>query len=76
MKTLTKLLGLLKKDRLRDGGMVLVGILVVIAIVGATSRFYMGGPDREIEEAAEEILESTTGAQIDLSPDTPDPDHE
>ena len=53
--------------RLYDGGVLVVGILVVALVAGyASSRFL--GEDNPIEETAEEVIESQTGMDIDLSP--------
>lgn len=44
-----------------------------LLLVGVGSRYWLG-PDNEIEEVVEIITFDTIGKDIDLSPDTPDPD--
>lgn len=53
-----------------------IGTLVVIVVcivmgVGAASS-YFAGPDNKIEEICEDIIEVASGAEIDLSKDTPE----
>ena len=52
--------------KLFDGGALVVGILVVALIAGYASSKFLG-EDNAIEEAAEEVIESQTGMDIDLS---------
>lgn len=55
--------------KLYDGGVLVVGILVVALGVGYLSSRWLG-EDNPIEEAAEEVIESQTGMEIDLSPES------
>ena len=56
--------------KLYDGGSLLVvGILVVALVAGYVSTRWLGN-DNPVEEAAEEVIESQTGMDIDLSPDS------
>ena len=51
-------------------------IMITVGIVGVGSRFVLKkGPDNKIEEAAEKIIKKHLDIDIDLSPDTPDPDN-
>lgn len=55
--------------KLYEGGMLVLGILVVALAAGyASSRFL--GQDNPVEEAAEEVIESQTGIDIDLTPES------
>lgn len=55
--------------KMYDGGLIIIGIVVGLAIVvGVVSQFFMG-PDNPIEEIAEKIIESETGEKVDLSPE-------
>jgi hypothetical protein len=49
-------------------------IIVAVAIVGGLlyNKFAKAKPDNIIEEAAEEVIRYETGADIDLTPDTPE----
>jgi hypothetical protein len=53
--------------KLYDGSVLVVGILIVALSVGYVSSRWLG-EDNPIEEAAEEVIESQTGMEIDLSP--------
>lgn len=66
----------MKLDRLRDGGVAIIALVGLIALVAVTSRHFMGSSDNAVEEALEEHTESLIGIKPDYSPDTPDPDHE
>ena len=52
-------------------GIVLVGLAVII---GVGSRFVFKKSDNIIEEMAEKVIKDRTGFDIDLSPDTKEPD--
>ena len=52
-----------------DGSALIVGILVVALIAGYASSKFLG-EDNAIEEAAEEVIESQIGVDIDLTPDS------
>jgi len=56
--------------------LMIIGIVVLAAGVGIGSRFVLKRPDNKIEEIAEEVIYMKTGIDVDLSPDTPDPDDE
>ena len=51
---------------------IIVGIIIVVALVGATSRFLFKKTDNIVEQVAEKIIKDKTGIVIDLSPDTPE----
>ncbi len=53
--------------KLFEGGAIVVGILVVALVAGYVSSRFLG-EDNPVEEAAEEVIESQTGVDIDLSP--------
>ncbi len=53
--------------KLYDGSVLVVGILVVALGIGYVSSRFLG-EDNPIEEAAEEVIESQTGVDIDLTP--------
>jgi hypothetical protein len=55
--------------KLYEGGMLVVGILVVALVAGYVSSRFLG-EDNPVEEAAEEVIESQTGMDIDLTPDS------
>jgi len=49
--------------------------VALTAIGGLMSRFvFKKKPDNFIEELAEKVIKDKTGVNIDLSPDTPDPE--
>lgn len=52
------------------------GLLILISIIGISSRFIFKKTDNKVEEMSEHILKMKTGIDIDLSPDTPDPDQD
>ena len=53
--------------KLYDGGLIIISIIVVALAVGYASSRWLGD-DNPIEEAAEEVIESQTGMEIDLTP--------
>lgn len=53
--------------KLYEGGMLVVGIIIVAFVAGYASSHFLG-QDNPVEEAAEEVIESQTGINIDLSP--------
>ena len=55
----------------RDGGSTIIIILGMLAIVGYISSRWLGD-DNEIEEFAESAIEMQTGANIDLTPGSPE----
>ena len=55
--------------KLYDGGALVVGILVVALVAGYASSKFLG-EDNAIEEAAEEVIESQTGIDLDLTPNS------
>lgn len=52
---------------------VMVVILIVCAMVGITSALFLGKDDAPIEEISEDVIQSETGLQIDLTPKSPEP---
>jgi hypothetical protein len=58
---------MVKFMKLYDGGALVIGILVVALVAGYASSHFLG-EDNPVEEAAEEVIESQTGMDIDLSP--------
>ena len=56
---------------------VFYGIIILVSLIGIVSRFIPGfKTDNKIEEVSEHIIKMKTGVNVDLSPDTPDPDNE
>lgn len=55
--------------KLYEGSLLVVGILVVALLAGHVSSRFLG-EDNPVEEAAEEVIESQTGINLDLSPDS------
>lgn len=53
-----------------------IAILTGALLVGVATRFGIlkWKNDNYIEEVAEQVIESQTGVQVDLTPATPDPD--
>ncbi len=64
-----KLRGVVKFMKLYDGSLLVVGILVLAIVAGYVSSRFLG-QDNPVEEAAEEVIESQIGLDIDLSPDS------
>jgi hypothetical protein len=65
----------IKEMKLRDGGLLVMGILVGIGVLaGVISQMVTKKNDGPIEEIGENIIKYETGIDIDLSPGTPDPD--
>lgn len=58
--------------KLYDGGTTVLIIIGVAALVGFLSSRWLGD-DNVIEEFSEEIIESNTGIDIDLTPGTQEP---
>lgn len=54
---------------LKVGALIIAGLGSFIAV-----KKYKMKPDNVIEEIIEEQIEDETGLEVDLSPDTPDPD--
>lgn len=54
----------------------LIGIAIVASavVIGVASRFIFKKTDNIVEETAEKIIKDKTGVDVDLSPDTKDPD--
>jgi hypothetical protein len=51
--------------------------LITLGLIGVGSRFIPGWKtDNNIEEIIEVVIKEKTDMDIDLSPDTPDPDDE
>ena len=46
-------------------------IISIVTTIGCLS-YYIGGPDNPVEEACEVIIKIETGADVDLSPSTPE----
>lgn len=60
------------KDRLNDLSIPIVIIVVAgAAIVGWFSHVWLGD-DNEVEEISEQIIESQTGQDVDLTPSSPE----
>ncbi len=53
--------------KLRDGGLIIIGIIIAAAAVGYMSSKWLGD-DNKIEENCERIIYTNTGVNIDLSP--------
>jgi hypothetical protein len=47
----------------------LSSILVIVLLIGLGS-YYVFGPDNSVEEGCEAVIESETGVDFDLSPDS------
>lgn len=56
----------------KNGGRLILVSIFVIAIVLIVGSIYIFGPDRWVEEKAEEVIQEKTGADIDLTPSTPE----
>lgn len=56
----------------------LIGIIVVgvATLVGVASRWIFKKTDNVVEEISEQVIKKETGYNIDLSPDTEDPELE
>lgn len=52
--------------KIYEATIVLIGILVLMAVAGYVSIHFLG-PENPVEEIAEEVIESQTGWEIDLS---------
>lgn len=50
---------------------IIIVIVAAVAIGGAISSKYLGD-DNMVEEISEEIVETQTGIEVDLSPKTPE----
>lgn len=59
------------KDYLKMSVLVVSIIVAIAAVIGFSSQFFYG-PDNKIEEACEEAIKLETGADVDLSPDSPE----
>lgn len=53
------------------GRLILIGIFI-IAVILIGGSIYFFGPDKFIEERAEEIIKEKTGMEIDLTPSSPE----
>ena len=53
--------------------LILIAVVAAATIVGVASRFIFKKTDNIVEEVAEKIIKNKTGHDVDLSPDTPDP---
>lgn len=62
LKLILSILSLLKKE----SGVILY-IIIVAAILGFGSEYFLG-PDNPVEQEAEEVIRDQTGVEIDLSP--------
>jgi len=51
---------------------IVVSVIVSIAAVVGCLSYYAAGPDNAMEEVCEAVIEKETGADIDLSPSTPE----
>lgn len=52
-----------------------VVIIGAALAAGIGSRFVFKSTDNIVEETSEKIIKDKTNFDVDLSPDTPDPDH-
>jgi len=51
---------------------IIIAVIVsLVATVGCLS-YYISGPDNAVEESCEAIIKLETGADVDLSPNTPE----
>lgn len=57
--------------KLKDGGTAVLIAVVLLGVVGYFSSRFLGD-DNIVEETAESIIELHTGADIDLSEDSPE----
>jgi hypothetical protein len=48
-----------------------IGIVAVAGAIGVGS-YYIWGPDNAVEEVCESVIQTETGANVDLSPVTPE----
>ena len=56
---------------------ILLGVLIGLGLIGGVaSRFIFKKTDNQVEEYIEKVVKDKTNLDIDLSPDTPDPDSE
>ena len=53
--------------RLYDGGLIIIGIVIVALAAGYTSSRWLGD-DNPIEESAETVIREHTGVDMDLTP--------
>jgi hypothetical protein len=61
--------------KLRDFSIPIIIIIVgIVTVVGIISTTFMG-EDNPVEEVSESVIKQETGLDVDLSPSTPDPDH-
>jgi hypothetical protein len=51
---------------------ILISVIVAIAAAIGFSSQYFSGPDNQVEEACEAVIKAETGADIDLSSDSPE----
>lgn len=57
-----------------DPNVIIFVLIGLLGIAGACSRFIPGWKsDNVVEEIVEEVIEYKTGQNVDLSPDTPEP---
>jgi hypothetical protein len=47
-------------------------VILIVSIILISGSIYFYGPDKFIEEKAEEIIKEHTGMDIDLTPSTPE----
>jgi hypothetical protein len=51
--------------------LIVLGLLAAIGLIGYASSFFLGD-DNPVEESCEEVIEKGTGADIDLTPNSPE----
>jgi hypothetical protein len=51
---------------------IIIAVIISIAATIGCLSYYISGPDNVVEEACEAIIEKETGADVDLSPSTPE----
>ncbi len=56
---------------MKEFSFLIVIIIVSVAVVGYISTKFLGD-DNPVEEIAEEVIESQTGVDVDLTPNSPE----
>ena len=56
----------------RYGGKLIVLGIIVVSFILVAGSIYFFGPDKFIEEKAEEIIKEKTGLDLDLTPSSPE----
>lgn len=59
-----------EKMILKDGGLLVLTIIIIAAAIGYGAAKYTKKDDGPIEEAAEQVIKNQIGIDIDLTPDS------